>query len=160
MNVEQDIQTQFRACFKSIDDIWSEIDHKDDQQNPHPQDYSIDVHQDSCQSPHAFGEMNSEASSSSSSSCSVKQQLCSGNANRSMVDLREIVLSLRLVKRIMMLQVSEICPGIAFQIIKCSPILLGNLVITIQMMRNVKRLKTDWVEPKNKKRIVDMVLLK
>uniref|UniRef100_A0A0A0KBT4 Uncharacterized protein n=1 Tax=Cucumis sativus TaxID=3659 RepID=A0A0A0KBT4_CUCSA len=69
----------FPLCFKSIDDIWSEIDHKD-QQNPHPQ-HSIDVHQNPCQSRHASGEMTSEdllvkdgvVQEASSSSSSMKQ---------------------------------------------------------------------------------------
>ncbi|KGN46955.1 hypothetical protein Csa_020740 [Cucumis sativus] len=96
MNLEEDIQTQFRACFKSTDDIWSEIDHKD-QQNPHPQD----VHQDPCQSRHAFGEMTWEdslvklAGSCSRSffllSLNETNSLCSANNNISMRRQRRMI---------------------------------------------------------------------
>uniref|UniRef100_A0A0A0KEX6 BZIP domain-containing protein n=1 Tax=Cucumis sativus TaxID=3659 RepID=A0A0A0KEX6_CUCSA len=150
----------FPLCFKSIDDVWSEIGHND-QQNPLPQ-ASIDVHQNPCQSRHASEEMTSEGllvkdgvvqEASSSSSDSMEQQLCSVNNNRSMVDLREIGLSLSYEQNndaAGVINMSENC----FSNDQMSTQSVGEPCDDISNEK-CEALMTGWVEPNNKKRIID-----
>ncbi|XP_004149281.3 ABSCISIC ACID-INSENSITIVE 5-like protein 1 [Cucumis sativus] len=149
-------------CGKTVDEIWSEI-HKD-QQHPHHHKF-INVQQNPCQSQQALGEMTLEdflvkagvVQEASSASCSMKQQLCSVN-NRSMVDLgfgigEKLGLSLSYQQN-----------NDAARIRNMS----GNCFSNYQMLtqsvgepsdnssiQKCQGLMTDWVEPSNKKRIID-----
>ncbi|XP_038902607.1 ABSCISIC ACID-INSENSITIVE 5-like protein 1 [Benincasa hispida] len=148
-------------CGKTVDEIWSEI-HKD-QQHPHHQKF-INVQQNPCQSQQALGEMTLEdflvkagVVQEASSSASMKQQLCSAN-NRSMVDLGFGVgekLGLSLSYR----QNSD-----AARIRNMSGNCFSNYQMLIQSVgepsdnssiQKCQSLMTDWVEPSNKRRIID-----
>ena len=75
-----------------------------------------------------------------------------------MVDLREIGLSLSYEQNNDAARIINIRPGIAFQIIKCSPNVLGNHVVTFQL-RNVKPRRLIGVSLRRRGGLL-MVLLK